>query len=518
MKCESCGCENEKNAKYCENCGLLLKGSNVKKGKNKKIGIAVACMILVLACSLSYMFVQKKEKTKEYHEELAKAEIYMEKADYKKAEATYLKVIEIDKKQVEPYLKLSDIYLEQNNLKKASDILKKGEENTKDEAVKKEQQLVDYIVDTEVKEQTGPITNIYETSYEKVNQFQFRVVPEEDAPIILAVRIRNFDADGQKELLVVNRKMEMSESDSHMYNFLYLQMYEVVDGKVILKDEYRMDTPFLGFGDSEDDGVFLKKKEDKIYICAGIYNLLYVGSDGSYFNSVVLTYQNGFQLYTGSETMMAGSNFQSDEVNAKKMADDLAAIGLTKDAQKIRESLMRRFWFLDEYDDQILRITGERLSKATGEPNDRTVENLGKIKYTLYLNPEDSVETSNENSMKVGKDKTTVLAELDQLNIECESIRNTTGSMAEMTRSVVQIREKWEDKMKEVYSLVYDSQDEKGKKKLEEEQNSWEIDSKKKAEEAGKEYEGGSLGKLDMGASLEKSYRERTYELANKLP
>lgn len=518
MKCESCGCENEKNAKYCENCGSVLSKSKSGNGNYKKIGIAVACLILVLACGLSFMFVQKKEKTKEYHEELAKAEIYMEKADYKKAEATYLKAIEIDKKQVEPYLKLSDIYLEQNNLKKASDILKKGEENTKDEAVKKEQQLVDYIVDTDVKEQTGPITNIYETSYEEVNQFQFRVVPVEDAPIILAVRIRDFDADGQKELLVVNRKMEMSESASHMCNFLYLQMYEVEDGKVILKDEYRMDTPFLGFGDSEDDGVFLKKKEDKIYICAGIYNLLYVGSDGSFFNSVVLTYQNGFQLYTGSETMIAGSNFQDEEGNAKKMADDLDAIGLTKDAQKIRESFMRRFLFLDESDDKIIRITGERLSKAIGEPNDRTVENMGNIKYSLYLNPENSVDTSNKNTMKAEKDKATVLAELDQLNIECESIRNTTGSMAEMIGSVVQIREKWEAKMKEVYTLVYDSCTEEEQKHLEENQKTWEIECTKKAEEAGKEYEGGSLGKLEKGVSFENSYKDRTYELANMLP
>ena len=128
MKCKYCGTKNERNATYCSQCGKKLEV--VKKSKSK---IIIISTITVIAIIIAAIFINKQLDTKQINDLLVQGDRYIEEKDYKKAEDTYLEIIEIDDKIVEPYLKLADVYTYQNDYDKAKEILELGEEKVSDE-------------------------------------------------------------------------------------------------------------------------------------------------------------------------------------------------------------------------------------------------------------------------------------------------------------------------------------------------------------------------------------------------
>ena len=128
MKCKYCGTKNERNATYCSQCGKKLEV--VKKSKSK---IIIISTITVIAIIIAVIFINKQLDTKQINDLLVQGDRYIEEKDYKKAEDTYLEIIEIDDKIVEPYLKLADVYTYQNDYDKAKEILEQGEEKVSDE-------------------------------------------------------------------------------------------------------------------------------------------------------------------------------------------------------------------------------------------------------------------------------------------------------------------------------------------------------------------------------------------------
>ena len=128
MKCKYCGTKNERNATYCSQCGKKLEV--VKKSKSK---IIIISTITVIAIIIAAIFINKQLDTKQINDLLVQGDRYIEEKDYKKAEDTYLEIIEIDDKIVEPYLKLADVYTYQNDYDKAKEILEQGEEKVSDD-------------------------------------------------------------------------------------------------------------------------------------------------------------------------------------------------------------------------------------------------------------------------------------------------------------------------------------------------------------------------------------------------
>ena len=101
----------------------------MKTKNNKMIAAAIAIILLVIAIIISLVFVFNKTGTKSYDSKLEEAQKYVSKLDYKKAEAAYLKAIDIDPKHPTAYVELADVYVTINEQDKAEDILEKGYKN-----------------------------------------------------------------------------------------------------------------------------------------------------------------------------------------------------------------------------------------------------------------------------------------------------------------------------------------------------------------------------------------------------
>ncbi|WP_288687006.1 hypothetical protein [uncultured Catenibacterium sp.] len=114
-----------------------MKVSEMKTKDNKMIATAVAIILLVIAIIISLVFVFNKTGAKSYDSKLEEAQKYVSKVDYKKAEAAYLKAIDINPKQPTAYVELADVYVTVNKQDKAEAILEKGYKNVEGEENKK---------------------------------------------------------------------------------------------------------------------------------------------------------------------------------------------------------------------------------------------------------------------------------------------------------------------------------------------------------------------------------------------
>lgn len=138
MKCGNCGKENNDVAKFCAFCGAPLNtgsgsgqlaknmesvekyetaaeaGAVFKKKKGRKWPWILCIVIILAAASVGgiTVFLGKHEE-KQYEGMIDSGNRYFEEMDYEKAKDSYLQAISIDPKQKEPYLRLIDIYIEQ---------------------------------------------------------------------------------------------------------------------------------------------------------------------------------------------------------------------------------------------------------------------------------------------------------------------------------------------------------------------------------------------------------------------
>ena len=108
----------------------------------------------------------------------------------------------------------------------------------------------------------------------------------------------DYDGDGAEELLVLtldnHRTFPPDYNSEIVRNGVDLQMYELVDGKPVLQATYQALEPVLGYGDEEEDGIFLTEEGTEWFtfaeaaptesICMRTVRCL---------NSFILTYQDG---------------------------------------------------------------------------------------------------------------------------------------------------------------------------------------------------------------------------------
>ena len=110
----------------------------MKTKNNKMIATAIAIIFLIIAIIISLVFVfNNRHSAKTYNNKLEEAQKYVSKLDYKKAEAAYIKAIDIDPKQPIAYVELADVYVTINEQDKAEDILEKGYKNVEGKENKK---------------------------------------------------------------------------------------------------------------------------------------------------------------------------------------------------------------------------------------------------------------------------------------------------------------------------------------------------------------------------------------------
>ena len=138
MKCGKCGQDVKEGAKFCPKCGSMIMpqdGTNQKlKKKKRRLFPVIAAVILLAAAGTAAGFFLKDSMAKNaYAEAAADGDRYLEELDYENAEASYLLAIEIEPKEKEPYLSLANLYLAENDVEKAKEIINQAAEKV-DEA------------------------------------------------------------------------------------------------------------------------------------------------------------------------------------------------------------------------------------------------------------------------------------------------------------------------------------------------------------------------------------------------
>ena len=93
------------------------------------------------------------------------------------------------------------------------------------------------------------------------------------------------------------------------------------------------------------------------------------------------------------------------------------------------------------------------------------------------------------------------------------SLENDELTQFEMNEKSQELYELWDDALNELWSKVKSSSSEEEFSKLLDEQRAWIAQKEKSAEEAGKEFAGGSIYSLIVNMEAAKITEERVYEL-----
>lgn len=389
MKCKKCGFDNKDGALYCSQCGSKIESSKIENIKKNRIFMIAGIVVVVIAIALAiyFIFINQEPKKSNYDLALEDADTYIEDMDYQKAEDAYLQAIDIDPKQVEPYQKLSNLYMSQNDYPKVVEILKKADENTDDETIKIKYSLATYVQDVLIP-QIGQVSEgNYKASYVHItNPYNaFEIDSIHDLAGVLTSRIMDFDNDGQDELLVLTLDNLVPDFD-YTRNQITINIYEESDGNVSLSDSLTLEQFILGIGDLENTGIFIQEHDDQIYICGTLYNLFYNYSDGYSHETFILQYKENKlakQLYKYESASIPTA--QDNET-----ADAFKNIGLTSDAAIVKETNYEYFNFTDQVSDVLLKITGK--TNLDSNRQDQTINNL-EYKIELILSNKKSVNT-----------------------------------------------------------------------------------------------------------------------------
>ena len=370
-----------------------------KTGSKKWLPWILGGGLVIIALAVGMIVgIQKQHagRTQEkYEKEIARAEKSLEEMDFEEAKKAYEEAIRLEPKKSRPYLGMANLYVAQDQPDKAESVLRKAAKQVdkkEREEVKARYEFYTYPKKALKKETGSCDAGEYECSYAggfTENGGGIWVESVHDLQGVLNWYIADYDGDGAEELLVLtldNQRTFPSDNNSEIVrNGVDLQMYELVDGKPALQATYQALEPVLGYGDEEEDGIFLQKSDGTIYICGSCSNGIYMYADGTVLKSFILTYQNGqFEEQGGQLQSVAGSDW-SDEVDvSNQMAGLLDQIGLSKDAAKIREDHMPMFRFLDQPDHTLLRIHGENEGGDSGQfIQSGNAEDLGKVKLTI---------------------------------------------------------------------------------------------------------------------------------------
>ena len=389
MKCKKCGFDNKDGALYCSQCGSKIESSKIENIKKNRIFMIVGIVVVVIAVALAiyFIFINQEPKKSDYDLALEDADTYIEDMDYQKAEDAYLQAIDIDPKQVEPYQKLSNLYMSQNDYPKVVEILKRADENTDDETIKIRYSLATYVQDVLIPDIGQVSEGNYKASYVHItNPYDtFKIDSIHDLAGVLTSRIMDFDNDDQDELLVLTLDNQVADFD-YTRNQITINIYEESDGNVSLSDSLTLEQFTLGIGDLENTGIFIQEHDDQIYICGTLYGLMYNYGNGYSHETFILQYKENKlakQLYKYESASIPTA--QDNET-----ADAFKNIGLTSDAAIVKETNYEYFNFTDQVSDVLLKITGK--TNLDSNRQDQTINNL-EYKIELILSNKKSVNT-----------------------------------------------------------------------------------------------------------------------------
>lgn len=332
MFCKNCGCKLKENAKFCPQCGTATtykidkevddvdviernEAYSEKQGKKSKkfVWVIIAVLIAVAIAIISALVIVQKDKTvKKYEQCIQDGKYYLEKMKYVQAETEFLKAIEIDPKQKEPYVNLADVYVACEKYEKARDILNDAidsadlnndEENDIQDYIDKIEEKINapeteteeiaddadtirewfkQYYEEELKPTYGEISNM---NHENIDSRAILFENDINARIpdgIVSYFIEDMDNDGYLELHLI-RSQAINNSYGYLMNQLIWDVYECEDDIVKLSASESI-IYYDNIPEMCTFNVYIKEIQGKKYIYAEAdgYNALY--TDNRYEN------------------------------------------------------------------------------------------------------------------------------------------------------------------------------------------------------------------------------------------
>ncbi len=395
--CPHCGAEVQDTAKFCAYCGQPLAqpqhltppaetpvqppGHPPKRRPSlRPLAIVLAVLIVALGVVIALILAQRGGGARSYDECMALAARYLEELDYEQAEALYLEAIQLDPSQVEAYRALAEMYVEQERLEDALDILARGIAATGSEEL---QQMYDELAASlaaEEEPETAPApepepeppdaqailtqyledTLIPEYGLCDTGNWDWRGYRPESVDInrlngIVTASLEDLDLDGVSELLLL-RLSSAAETT------IYLEVYEAEGGIPSLADsEFYVTSLFASNSLQTNLSLFLSETPEErpsvILYCYTV-NPVTISEDIEVIRG--FSYQNGQFEYQLASCYYLGADYTGIGV-------DYWAYWFEQAPSQDRIHDLSKYDFLEENGWSIVQKVGEKNGSYTGE-------------------------------------------------------------------------------------------------------------------------------------------------------
>lgn len=375
----------------------MAQAAQVKKKKTGfKVFLAILVVLLLVGVGVvSFMFISKASHDRKVKDQLALAEQYLDELQYEEAIAAYMAVLDLEPASEDATDGLTDTYIKwaescaaDGDYDKALEILQNADDRASSKKIKKQVSEIEAQQEAyeeqlrieqeqreeeerqrlaeEAREKAGETLQnyldatliptyglldcnaIYRADYQGDGEYDWNAWSKrlEETRTILMYDIRDYDGDGQAEMLVAVGKLSDSYLGEEQGNVdMWLQMYEVEEYTVYMSAEQNLGLWVSGGPDAMDFNVYLMS--DGTYNHIALDSQAYYGlvADGVSYYALLWRY-DGDRFVQEINYATGGSDFDIDEF--KPLADSFEGYGLYASAEKARGN--GDWWGMPAYD------------------------------------------------------------------------------------------------------------------------------------------------------------------------
>lgn len=369
-----------------------------KKKTGFKVFLAILVVLLLVGVGVvSFMFISKASHDRKVKDQLALAEQYLDELQYEEAIAAYMAVLDLEPASEDAADGLTDTYIKwaescaaDGDYDKALEILQNADDRASSKKIKKQVSEIEAQQEAyqeqlrieqeqreeeerqrlaeEAREKAGETLQnyldatlistyglldcnaIYMADYQIDEEYDWSAWSKriEETRAILMYDIRDYDGDGQAEMLVAVGKLSDSYLGEERGNVdMWLQMYEVEEYTVYMSAEQNLGLWVSGDPDAMDLNAYLMY--DGTYNHIALDSQAYYGlvADGVSYYTMLWRY-DGDRFVQEINYATGGSDFDIDEF--EPLADTFEGYGLYASAEKARGN--GDWWGMPAYDEE----------------------------------------------------------------------------------------------------------------------------------------------------------------------
>lgn len=369
-----------------------------KKKTGFKVFLAILVVLLLVGVGVvSFMFISKASHDRKVKDQLALAEQYLDELQYEEAIAAYMAVLDLEPASEDATDGLTDTYIKwaescaaDGDYDKALEILQNADDRASSKKIKKQVSEIEAQQEAyeeqlrieqeqreeeerqrlaeEAREKAGETLQnyldatliptyglldcnaIYRADYQGDGEYDWNAWSKrlEETRTILMYDIRDYDGDGQAEMLVAVGKLTDSYLGEEQGNVeMWLQMYEVEEYTVYMSAEQNLGLWVSGGPDAMDFNAYLMY--DGTYNHIALDSQAYYGlvADGVSYYTMLWRY-DGDRFAQEINFATGGSDFDSGEFDP--IADSFEGYGLYASAEKARGN--GDWWGMPAYDEE----------------------------------------------------------------------------------------------------------------------------------------------------------------------